>query len=702
MPNIDKARERIANAKEGKKRDLSLSGLKLTELPIELYDLPDTITSIHLKGNNLSQLPFELTKFKNLKHLCLSGNPLNNLPKDIRNQNPKAILNYLESIQEQEADYLYEAKLILVGRGAVGKTTLLKKLTDSKFCITKEETESTEGIDIQPWDIPAELPHSNSFRFDIWDFAGQKKYDATHQFFLTEDSLYLFVTTAREGMSFHDYEYWLNVIKVLSKESPVLVIQNKIDERSDSLPTIEFQERFPNIKGFHRISCAPGFESSIIDLETNIRYGLESMDWLNQIGDALPKSWVSIRKDLENLTEDYIPYSQYLEICSVHGLEKHKAQYLINYFHNLGIVVYKSDDLLLKRIIITNPDWAVDGAYAVLDHQPIIDNNGKFNDSHLDEVWKESRYENSKAELLSLMLSFGLCFELNESSEYIAPQLLSSDPVEYIEIDNSDSIKFEYQYEFMPAGIISRLIVKIHPFIEQESYWRFGVILNYGDSRAEIIEDYLSRKITIHIDGTNKKELLTIVRMQINEINESFKGINFEEKIYCNCPKCLINETNHFHDYEVLRRFERKGINTIPCSASTEMMNIPQLLNDSVPFDRSTLDKSYGINIKVDNRTIIKKNKFEAEDISITENKYDELIQLNDSDKYILAIVDDLGDDDQKEELREAIEQIKLADSHKTKQKQLSKVQSFILSNSSNLSKEDIAKSFVELSKYIL
>jgi Ras of Complex, Roc, domain of DAPkinase/TIR domain len=102
---------------------------------------------------------------------------------------------------------LNEGKLILVGRGEVGKTSVVKRLVSNQF---RGDESKTQGINITNWYV-----HSNleTLRFNVWDFGGQEIMHATHQFFLTERSLYLLVLNGREGGEDLDAEYWLKHIE---------------------------------------------------------------------------------------------------------------------------------------------------------------------------------------------------------------------------------------------------------------------------------------------------------------------------------------------------------------------------------------------------------------------------------------------------------------------------------------------------------
>ena len=162
-------------------------------------------------------------------------------PIEIVKQGKKAVINYFNSLytgEKVEFDYLFEAKLILVGVERAGKSTLAKALSLEDFKIDLNQ-KSTEGIDVLKWMVPKEdVKTDKDFRFNIWDFCGQEVYHATHQFFLTKRSLYLFVTEARKDLRFDDFYYWLNIINTLAGNSPVILVQNKADQ-SHNEPSIE-------------------------------------------------------------------------------------------------------------------------------------------------------------------------------------------------------------------------------------------------------------------------------------------------------------------------------------------------------------------------------------------------------------------------------------------------------------------------------
>lgn len=138
-----------------------------------LYEIPDEIdsfhhlTSLHL-GGNYTIIPESLFSLSNLRVLSLIGNyaeipsnilNLENLidldtfcpniempPPEIVQQGLVAICDYYLSLKNAE-DHLFESKLLILGEGGAGKTTLAKKIIKPEYNLDEKE-ESTEGIDV--------------------------------------------------------------------------------------------------------------------------------------------------------------------------------------------------------------------------------------------------------------------------------------------------------------------------------------------------------------------------------------------------------------------------------------------------------------------------------------------------------------------------------------------------------------------------
>ena len=66
--------------------------------------------------------------------------------------NENIIRSHPPKTDSDEIKHLYEAKLIIVGEGGAGKTSLARKLLDPDYQLPTDDT-STQGIDILKWDF---------------------------------------------------------------------------------------------------------------------------------------------------------------------------------------------------------------------------------------------------------------------------------------------------------------------------------------------------------------------------------------------------------------------------------------------------------------------------------------------------------------------------------------------------------------------
>ena len=169
---------------------LDVHNNQLTTVPAEIGQLT-ALTTLDLGFNRLTTLPPEIRQLTDLKELYLHGNPALDLPMDVlgptreqvsdggaKPKKPRAILDYYFTRQASGEKPLNEFKLILVGHGAVGKTTLVNQLVRGEFT----QPDMTRGIHIEPWKVQV---GSDGMTGHVWDFGGQDIMHGTHQFFLT-------------------------------------------------------------------------------------------------------------------------------------------------------------------------------------------------------------------------------------------------------------------------------------------------------------------------------------------------------------------------------------------------------------------------------------------------------------------------------------------------------------------------------------
>ena len=538
------------------------------------------LTELNLRGYRLTALPESLGELQGLTQLDLSDNPIVNIPPEILgsgllfSDGIEKIRAYFRQLEAEGQDYLYEAKLLIVGEGGAGKTTLAKKIKDPNYEL-REDEESTKGIEVIQWEFKME--NGQPFRVNIWDFGGQEIYHATHQFFLTKRSLYAVVADSRKEDT--DFNYWLNVVGLLSDNSPLLIVKNEKQDRQRAINERQLRGQFTNLK-----------ETLATNLATN--RGLpEILDEIKHyicrlphIGTALPKTWVDVRKALENEDRDYISLNEYLDICGQKGfkLKKDKLQ-LIEYLHDLGVCLHFQNDPLLKKTLILKPRWGTDAVYKVLDNKTVINNLGRFTRKDLAEIWHEDHYADMQDELLRLMINFKLCYQIPGARDtYIAPQLLSENQPEY-DWDEADNLQLRYTYAFMPKGILTQFIVAMNKWIAEQKYvWKSGVILEKDQTKAEVIEHYGKREVQVRVAGRNRKELLTLVNYELDKIHDAYKRLKYDKLIPCNCKTCQGLSVPHFYKFESLKKRISDKRYEVECDIRYEMVNVLGLIDDVI------------------------------------------------------------------------------------------------------------------------
>jgi internalin A len=570
--------------------------------------IPDAIANLanlctlNLSYNQITQIPEAIEKIPKLEKLDLRRNPLPISPEILGGLEPhedsgavEDIFNYLRQLRSGEVRPLNEAKLILVGQGSVGKTSLIKKLVHNRYDPNEPQT---DGLNVEPWEIQV---NSKDIRLNVWDFGGQEIYHATHQFFLTKRSLYLLVCNCRTSEEENRIEYWLKLIESFGGKSPVIIVGNKKDEQTLDINRKALREKYPNIRAIIETSCQDNI--GIDELRAAI---LKEVSNLKEVYDLLPLSWFEVKQQLESMPVDFITYNRYLSICHENKIsDEQNQEQLIDLLHRLGLVLNFRDHPILKDTNVLKPNWVTEGIYALLSDETLKTKaKGIFTHTDLTRILDPERYPIKRHNyLVELMKEFELGFALNcHPPQFLIAGLLPKDQPEKIGLEG-ETLEFQYHYKVLPESIISRFIVITHDRIHNQTYWRSGVMLQYQENNeiyniARIKADPEDKKIFIAISGRKetRRLFLGILRDTFKRIHNTLPNLEITEWV----P--VPNHPNHPPlDYQELLGLESMGIQEYPIGKLKINIKIRELLDGYESLESRR--KSHKADNDLDDRT---------------------------------------------------------------------------------------------------
>lgn len=527
-----------------------------------------SLTELNLNGNEINDIS-ALVGLEDLKNLDLRGNPVleEKIPAEILQDihNPHRIIDYWLKITKSSRP-LNEAKVVVVGQGSVGKTTLIEKIISGKYTIP----EKTDGIDIRKWGVAV---NNHNVQLNIWDFGGQEIMHATHQFFLTKRSLYLLTLDCRLDKDENRLEYWLRKIESLSENSPVIIVGTKVDQHQFDLNQKDLLEKFPYIKGFYGISAKTG--KGITRLKKALT---KEIGKLEGVHNDLPLQWFEVKAKLEALHDDLISFEKYSGICEENGVSRENENTdLVELLHDLGVVLCFHRDVRLQDTNVLQPEWVTNGVYKILNARRVFDNSGVLKMDMLPGILDKKKYPVAKHRfILDMMKKFELCFEISED-EFLIPDLLRQE--EPYTGEWTSALRFQYQYEVFFSSIVTRFIVRMHEWIDSKTYWRNGVVLAYkvGEeikNRALIKADSTAAKITIAVAGeqNTRRDFLSLLRGIFEGIHNTIPNLTVKEKAPIPGYEGIVA------DYSHLLALEAKGVDEYYPEGLTDPISIRGLL----------------------------------------------------------------------------------------------------------------------------
>lgn len=495
---------------------LNLSNNSIINIPPRINEKYEIIVKRTLNENN------KIKGTDKKSYLLINNNPLISPPLEILQRGNSNIDSYYSSMVG-ETEELNEAKLIFLGNGEVGKTSLMKCLGGK--CYDPEE-DATHGINIQSYDVP--INDQKSIKASIWDFGGQQIMHATHQLFLSRRCVYVLVINDRKEDLQQDQkiEYWLQQIKSFGGNSKVLIVRNKQDVfELNNLKEGTLREKFPNLVAIEPVSCKTGYNLERVRNKINEQIRLLPMRKVK-----LAKNWVEVKEEIKSLSlqHDHLPLSTFCDICLKHGVDDPEAQLTLrNLLHDLSVIIAFPEIAADFNMGILNPHWITDGIYTII-NSPVLAKSNGYIKSH--EIQKEldsvhpSSYTDKARFIIESMLQFELCHTIgNEKSKtYLVPNLLPTEIKDAQLNIKSKSIKFIFKYEnLLPPSLFPKFLVRMNQDIKADRRWRTGAILSDVklNAQAKVEEDSVARTITIEVTGEQVRDYFAIIRKTIHNLN---------------------------------------------------------------------------------------------------------------------------------------------------------------------------------------
>ena len=136
-------------------------------------------------------------------------------------------------------------KVVLIGDGGVGKTTLVHRHLTGDF---EKKYVATLGVEVHP--LVFETNHG-PVCLNIWDCAGQEKFGGLRDGYYIQADACIVMFDATSKTTFKNVSKWiLDVIRVVGPDIPIILCGSKVDVECRRVSAGEISEFLEQIKMF--------------------------------------------------------------------------------------------------------------------------------------------------------------------------------------------------------------------------------------------------------------------------------------------------------------------------------------------------------------------------------------------------------------------------------------------------------------------
>lgn len=132
-----------------------------------------------------------------------------------------------------QVDYIVKA--IMIGDTGVGKTTLMRKMTEKQFFYN-----NTPTIGVDFFTVTTKVNNSN-VKINIWDTAGHERYKTLVKTYFKNNSICYVVYDVCNKSTFLSIPEWINTFKINSSNvhALIVILANKVDDKTKRVVTVE-------------------------------------------------------------------------------------------------------------------------------------------------------------------------------------------------------------------------------------------------------------------------------------------------------------------------------------------------------------------------------------------------------------------------------------------------------------------------------
>lgn len=585
--------------------DLSCSGIKR---------IPDDIRSlqklVHLDLSNLSldDIPDWLTELNldftycddgiNLRNTVVPGADMKLFTEQVDDQSfadyQKRVRQWFEDRKNEVPKPLNEIKVVFLGDGEAGKSHTIARLMNDGGEPENYDGQVTPGVAIHDkmYDIEGQ-----QVQVHFWDFGGQAILHSMHRMFLTNRTLYVILLNSRHESPNKQALYWLNNVKIVAPDAPILLVLNKIDQNPNAAvnePVL--RERYPSLREVVRLSSLEFTQEQFNAVFVQVM--LRQIKQSGVIDTMFPSAWMRLRDKLKSLPDNYINDRTYFALCDSCGVDVKLRKPLLSWFADIGILFYRGSSPRLADYIVLKPNWILNAISMLLFNQIGRHNDGML--YHIDiyrillkdggiheQIYCEHPeiiYTHSDVEyILNILREFQVSFSLDSEREFFPMYCSLNASLSVKEYQTDESVlEFVMEFDYLPISVLHQLIVARHQELDLQNVWRTGARFVQADTGLSAVVVIEGTFLHFYIQHTNPMHrpntYLTMLKGNVSRIWQEM-GLKAPRSrlVY----KIRGNRT--WFDYERLLKLQERGRKEEYCEELDEDFKIDDILNQAAP-----------------------------------------------------------------------------------------------------------------------